>query len=155
MHQLNISQKAFRLSRLAESLAFTSCFTPPPTFGGGGQPHLSGSYLTLGLQTRVHSGAAEVRAIPNTLKTADGAPVSKSGNLSAEVSHAFNQPSLKKKSPFTFWVFELQKTAVSKWIMQNYSTHKKFYPLKKAGTFLFLMMQLRFYKSLNMKKKIN
>lgn len=37
--------------------------------------------------------------------------------------------------------------------MQNYSTHKKFYPLIKAGIFLFLMMQLGFYKSLHRKKK--
>lgn len=37
--------------------------------------------------------------------------------------------------------------------MQNYSTDEKFYPLIKAGTFLFLMMQLRFYKNLNMGKK--
>lgn len=102
MHQLNISQKASRLSNWPGSIISLHLllYSPPspPTFGGGGQPHLSGSYLTSGLQTRVHRGAAEVRAIPNTLKTADGAPVSKSANLSAEVSHAFNQPSLKKKN---------------------------------------------------------
>lgn len=51
---------------LAESLASTSCFPPPS--GAGGQPHLSDSYLTSRLQTRVHRRAAEVLLFRTFLK---------------------------------------------------------------------------------------
>lgn len=74
---------------LAESLASTSCFTPP--LGAGGQPHLSGSYLASKL---TDSGTEERQRCcsywTNLNIQTDKAAGRRSQTLAAEVSHAFN-----------------------------------------------------------------
>lgn len=91
--------------------------------------------------------------ILNILKRTDGAPVSKSENFSAEVSHAFNYSSFKKITVHFLCLRTSKNLLFHNELCKNYSTHKIFHPLIKAGTFLFLMTQLEFYKNLHKKNK--